>query len=91
MPNEMPDVTIYTTGFCPFCYHAKKLLDSKGVNYDEIDVNKTPGARQEMMQRANGGQTVPQIFIGAEHVGGCDELYALEQQQRLDPLLNPAA
>jgi glutaredoxin 3 len=86
----MPDITIYTTGFCPFCYHAKKLLDSKGVNYDEIDVNKTPGARQEMMQRANGSHTVPQIFIGAEHVGGCDELYALEQQQRLDPLLNPA-
>ena len=83
----MPDVTIYTTGFCPFCYHAKKLLDGKGVKYDEIDVNKTPGARQEMMLRASGGHTVPQIFIGDRHVGGCDELYALEQQQQLDPLL----
>ena len=85
----MPNVTIYTAGFCPFCYHAKKLLDSKGVPFDEIDVNMTPGARQEMMQRANGGRTVPQIFIGETYVGGCDELYALEQQARLDCLLNP--
>ena len=85
----MPNVTIYTTGFCPFCYHAKKLLDSKDVPYDEIDVNMTPGARQEMMQRANVGHTLPQIFIGETHVGGCDELYALEQQARLDCLLNP--
>ena len=85
----MPSVTIYTTGFCPFCYHAKKLLDRKGVPFEEIDVNMTPGARQEMMQRANGGTTVPQIFIGKTHVGGCDELYALEQQARLDCLLNP--
>ena len=85
----MLDVIIYTTGFCPFCYHAKKLLDSKGVAYDEIDVNKTSGARQEMMRRANGGHTVPQIFIGDRHVGGCDELYALEQQQQLDVLLHP--
>ena len=85
----MMDVIIYTTGLCPFCYHAKKLLDSKGVPYDEIDVNMTPGARQEMMQRANVGHTLPQIFIGENHVGGCDELYALEQQARLDCLLNP--
>ena len=85
----MPNVTIYTTGFCPFCYHAKKLLDSKGVPVEEIDVNMTPGTRQEMMQRANGGYTVPQIFIGKTHVGGCDELYALEQQARLDFLLHP--
>ena len=85
----MLKVIIYTTEFYPFCYHAKKLLDSKGVSYDEIDVNMTPGARQEMMQRANGGYTVPQIFIGETHVGGCDELYALEQQARLDCLLNP--
>ena len=75
----MPNVTIYTTGFCPFCYHAKKLLDSKSVPFEEIDVNMTPGAREAMMQRANGGRTVPQIFIGETHVGGCDELYALEQ------------
>ena len=85
----MPNVTIYTAGFCPFFYHAKKLLDSKGVPFDEIDVNMTPGARQEMMQRANGGRTVPQIFIDETHVGGCDELYALEQQARLDCLLKP--
>ena len=85
----MVDVIIYTMGFCPFCYHAKKLLDSKGVPYDEIDVNMPPGGRQEMMQRANVGHTLPQIFIGETHVGGCDELYALEQQARLDCLLNP--
>ncbi len=84
----MPPITIYTTGFCPFCYHAKQLLDSKGAAYEEIDVNSVPGARGEMMQRANGGHTVPQIFIGERHVGGCDELYALEQQQQLDPLLS---
>ncbi|MBT7979180.1 MAG: glutaredoxin 3 [Rhodospirillaceae bacterium] len=83
----MQDVTIYTTGFCPFCYHAKKLLDSKGVAYDEIDVGAVPGARKEMMQRAQGSHTVPQIFIGDHHIGGCDELYALDQQQKLDPLL----
>ncbi|NQV58292.1 MAG: glutaredoxin 3 [Alphaproteobacteria bacterium] len=83
----MPDVTIYTTGFCPFCFHAKKLLDNKGVDYTEIDVGRVPGARNEMRQRANGGQTVPQIFIGDHHVGGCDELYALEQKKQLDPLL----
>ena len=83
----MPDVTIYTTGFCPFCFHAKKLLDGKGVAYDEIDVNKMPGARDEMMQRANGGHTVPQIFVGEHHVGGCDELHQLELENRLDALL----
>ncbi len=87
----MPDVAIYTTGFCPFCCHAKKLLESKGVTYNENDVDVVPGARQEMMQRANGGRTVPQIFIGERHVGGCDELYALEQQQQLDPLLTSDA
>ncbi len=83
----MPDVTIYTTGFCPFCFHAKKLLDNKRVAYNEIDVDMVPGARNEMRQRANGGYTVPQIFIGERHVGGCDELYALEQKNQLDPLL----
>ncbi len=83
----MLDVAIYTTGFCPFCFHAKKLLESKGVAYDEIDINTVPGARNEMHQRANGSYTVPQIFIGDRHVGGCDELYALEQQNQLEPLL----
>ncbi|MDA1099499.1 MAG: glutaredoxin 3 [Proteobacteria bacterium] len=87
----MPDVTIYTTGFCPFCFHAKKLLESKGVAYDEIDVDRVPGARAEMRQRANGGHTVPQIFIGDRHVGGCDELFALERQNQLDPLLSENA
>lgn len=83
----MPEITIYTTGFCPFCFHAKKLLDSKGVAYNEIDVGMVPGARNEMLERANGGYTVPQIFVGDRHIGGCDELYALDQQRQLDPLL----
>ena len=83
----MPNVTIYTTGFCPFCYHAKKLLDSKGVPFEEIDVNMTPGARQEMMQRANGGRTVPQIFIDGNPIGGSDELVALDRSGELDRLL----
>ena len=87
--SNMLNVTIYTTRICPFCYHAKKLLDSKGVPFEEIDVNMSPGARQEMMQRANGGRTLPQIFFDETHVGGCDELYDLEQQARLDFLLNP--
>ena len=83
----MPEITIYTMGFCPFCYHAKKLLDSKGANYDEIDVNSVPGARNEMMQRSMGGSTVPQIFIDDAHIGGCDELLALDHKGGLDPLL----
>jgi len=86
----MADVTIYTTMFCPFCWRAKQLLDGKGAAYREIDVDTTPGARQEMMARAGGGHTVPQIFIGERHVGGSDELYALEADGKLDPLLQAA-
>ncbi len=85
----MTEVTIYTTGFCSYCHRAKKLLDSKGVAYREISVDTVPGARQEMTQRS-GGYTVPQIFIGETHVGGCDELYALERAGKLDSLLEPA-
>lgn len=86
----MPDVTIYTTMFCPFCWRAKQLLDGKGAAYKEIDVDTTPGARQQMSALAGGRNTVPQIFIGERHVGGCDELYALEYNGELDPLLNAA-
>lgn len=83
----MKPVELYTTPTCGFCMMAKRLLASKGVTYSEIDVAREPGRRQEMMTRANGGYTVPQIFIGETHVGGCDELYALERAGKLDPLL----
>lgn len=83
----MAEVTIYTTMMCPFCHRAKALLNEKGVAFHEIDVGMDADKRREMMQRANGGHTVPQIFIGATHVGGCDELYALEKNGKLDPLL----
>jgi len=83
----MQDVTIYTSMFCGFCHRAKQLLEQKGVDYHEIDVGMVPGARQEMMERAAGARTVPQIFIGGTHVGGCDDLYALEYDGKLDALL----
>ncbi|WP_460272987.1 glutaredoxin 3 [Celeribacter sp. ULVN23_4] len=83
----MQPVTLYTTPICPYCIAAKRLLDSKGVNYTDIDVMADPSRRQEMMQRASGRHTVPQIFIGDTHVGGCDELHALEHAGKLDPLL----
>ncbi|MEQ1888606.1 MAG: glutaredoxin 3 [Alphaproteobacteria bacterium] len=83
----MPRIIIYSSMFCPYCHRAKALLERKGVKYDEIDVDTTPGARPEMTLRAKGGYTVPQIFIGERHVGGCDELYALEGAGKLDVLL----
>ncbi|PTW50507.1 MULTISPECIES: glutaredoxin 3 [Rhodovulum] len=83
----MQPVEIYTTSSCGYCHAAKRLLDSKGVSYAEIDVTADPGLRQEMMERANGGYTVPQIFVGATHVGGCDDLYELDRAGKLDPLL----
>ena len=83
----MPPVEIYTTRFCPFCNAAKALLKRKGVTYSEIDVSGNFERREEMIQRANGRMTVPQIFIGATHVGGSDELHALERAGKLDPLL----
>jgi glutaredoxin 3 len=85
----VPDIDIYTTPFCPDCSHAIKLLSNKGVEFTEIDLMRDPGRRQEMLDRANGGYTVPQIFIDQQHIGGCDELYALDQQGGLDPLLQP--
>ena len=82
----MKPIDIYTTPICPYCIRAKRLLDEKGADYTEIDVMTNPGRRGEMMQRS-GRRTVPQIFIGGEHVGGSDELYALEQAGRLDAML----
>lgn len=86
-PCSMADVTIYTTMMCPYCYRAKDLLAKKGVSYEEIDVGMDADLRRQMMQRAGGAHTVPQIFIGETHVGGCDDLYALEARKALDPLL----
>lgn len=84
----MPPVEIYTTPYCPYCVAAKELLGKKGVAFKEIDVSGNRDLRNQMTERANGGYTVPQIFIGATHVGGCDDLYALEEEGKLDPLLN---
>jgi len=83
----MPPVEIYTTPFCPYCHDAKALLKQKNVAFTEIDVSRDRELRNTMTARANGRTTVPQIFIGATHVGGCDDLYALEEQGRLDALL----
>jgi glutaredoxin 3 len=83
----MAKVEIYTTFLCGFCYRAKKLLENKGVAYEETDVMAEPGKRKEMVQRAGGRSTVPQIFIDGKHIGGCDDLYALDAKGGLDPLL----
>jgi glutaredoxin 3 len=83
----MKSVEIYTTPTCGYCMAAKRLLSHKGIEFTEIDVSRDPDQRATMTRRSNGGRTVPQIFVGAEHVGGCDELYALDHAGRLDPLL----
>jgi glutaredoxin 3 len=83
----MRPVEIYTTPICPYCLAAKRLLQKKGVEYSEIDVSRDPTLREAMIQRARGRRTVPQIFVGEVHVGGCDELYDLDQAGKLDPLL----
>lgn len=85
----MKQVEIYTSPLCGFCHAAKRLLTGKGVSFAEIDVAGDPSRRQEMMSRAGGRHTVPQIFIGETHVGGYDDLSALERAGKLDPLLAP--
>ena len=84
----MAPVEIYTTPYCPYCQWAKELLRKKGAAFTEIDVAGNRELRTQMIARANGRTTVPQIFIGATHVGGCDDLYALDDAGKLDPLLN---
>ena len=83
----MKTVRIYTTPFCPYCVRAKSLLKKKGAPFEEIDVMMDQDAREEMQANSDGGRTVPQIFIGDTHVGGCDELYVLERDGKLDALL----
>ncbi|MDX5357210.1 MAG: glutaredoxin 3 [Rhodobacterales bacterium] len=83
----MKPVEIYTTPLCGYCHAAKRLLTQKGVAFTEIDVSRDPDLRAAMVQRAGGRRTVPQIFIGDTHVGGCDDLYALDGAGKLTPLL----
>jgi len=83
----MAFVDIYTRRFCSYCHFAKELLSRKGVSFHEIDVTGNQQMRDEMIRRAGGHSTLPQIFIGTTYVGGCDELYALEDAGKLDPLL----
>ncbi|WP_417723212.1 glutaredoxin 3 [Salipiger sp.] len=83
----MQTIDIYTSPYCGYCQAAKRLLSKKGAAFNEIDVAAEPDRRAEMVQRAHGGQTVPQIFVGDVHVGGCDELYAMDRAGKLDPLL----
>jgi len=83
----MPTIEIYTTPWCGYCRSAKALLTRKGAAFTEIDIMAEPERRDEMLARANGRSTVPQIFIGDVHVGGSDDLHALERAGRLDPLL----
>ncbi|MDU8942426.1 glutaredoxin 3 [Ovoidimarina sediminis] len=83
----MSNIEIYTSPLCGFCHAAKRLLTSKGVSFSEIDVSRDPDLRQAMMARANGRSSVPQIFFGETHVGGCDDLFALERAGKLDGML----
>lgn len=83
----MATVEIYSTPYCPYCHAAKSLLSGKGVSFEETDVSRDPALRQAMTQRANGRRTVPQIFIDGQHIGGSDELHALDRAGKLDPLL----
>ena len=80
-------VTIYTKPYCPYCAAALELLDKKGVDYQELDISGKPDLRAQMIQRSGGRMTVPQIFVGDRHLGGCDDIYALDQRGELDPVL----
>jgi GrxC family glutaredoxin len=83
----MKEITIYTRHNCPYCTRAKMLLESKGAKYNEINIGEHPEERETMIKRSNGGKTFPQIFIGDTHIGGCDDLYALDSSNRLESLL----
>ncbi|ALA17276.1 MULTISPECIES: glutaredoxin 3 [Chelatococcus] len=83
----MAPIVIYTKSWCPYCSAAKDLLQRKGVPFEEIEITGRSELREEMIERADGRTTVPQIFIGEQHVGGCDDLYALDARGGLDPLL----
>lgn len=82
-------IVIYTKAICPYCVRAKALLTKKGAPFQEIDITDKPALRTEMIEKAKGRTTVPQIFIKGKHIGGCDDLHALEDQGKLDALLRP--
>jgi glutaredoxin 3 len=84
----MAEIEIYTTKTCPYCVRAKELFKRKNAAFKEIDVTNDPDLRESMMAKADGRRTVPQIFINGKHVGGCDDLYALDQEGKLDPMLS---
>lgn len=84
----MADVTIYTKAYCPYCVRAVALLNSKGVQFQEFRIDAQPELRPQMIEKAGGRSTVPQIFINDQHIGGCDDLVALDATGKLDPLLN---
>lgn len=86
----MPRIVIYTKDYCPYCVRAKTLLKAKGQQFEEIDITHDTNLQAEMLKKSNGRKTVPQIFIGDTHVGGSDDLYALDKQGKLDPLLKSA-
>ena len=83
----MPKITVYSGPSCPYCVRAKALLQKKGVAFEDIDVKADPAKRDEMLRLSNGRTTIPQIFIDGRHIGGCDDLYALDAAGKLDPLL----
>ena len=89
MSKTQAEITIYLTQYCPYCVRAKSLLNAKEVSFNEIDVGAQPELREEMIQKSNGVTSVPQIFIGDTHVGGCDELFATESAGKLDAMLFP--
>lgn len=84
----MTNVIIYTAGLCPYCHRAKELLRDKGINFQEIDLTGRPKERDDLRAKAGGRNTVPQVFINGNHVGGCDDLHCLERSGRLDALLS---
>lgn len=86
-----PKVEIYTWSSCPFCIRAKKLLDQKGIDYTEYCIDGDESARRDMAERANGRRSLPQIFINGHHVGGCDDLFALDAQGGVEPMLSAAS
>jgi len=86
----MARIEVYTSMLCGYCYRAKKLLESKGVAFDDIDVMTQPGRRDEMIARSGGRTSVPQIFVDGRHIGNCDDIYALEAAGKLAPLLEGA-
>ena len=84
----MKNVVIYTKAYCPYCVRAKALLNHKNIEFVEFDIGQQPELRNEMIDKANGSYTVPQIFVGEQHIGGCDDMMSLEAQGKLDTLLN---